>query len=325
MLPLSQIRLPHGFRQKEGGFMTALFSGLWINYKKNKAIYWMVLPVVLYYLIFKYVPMYGAIIAFKDYSVGKGIWGSKWVGFDYFREFFQSYYFRRILKNTLILSFYQLLFGFPAPILLALLLNELKNELFKRVVQTVSYLPHFISIIVICGMVVNFTSRDGLINTIIAFFGGQRQSLLNDSSNFRTIYTVSQIWQEIGFSSIIYLAALSGINPELYEASKVDGAGRFKQVWHITLPGIVPMIVILLILRIGGMMEIGFEKIILLYNSNILDTADVISTFVYRKGISQGAEFSYTTAVGLFQSAVNFILLIGANRLSKTISGNKLF
>jgi putative aldouronate transport system permease protein len=298
---------------------------LWDNYKKNKAIYWMALPVVLYFLLFKYVPMYGAIIAFKDFTVGQGIWGSDWVGFKHFSDFFNSYYFWRILGNTLILSLYQLLFGFPAPILLALLLNELKSEIFKRSVQTISYIPHFISIVVICGMVVDFSARDGLFNTIIEFFGGQSSALLSEPGNFRTIYTASSVWQELGFSTIIYLAALSAINPELFDAAKVDGASRIRQVWHITLPGIIPMIVILLILRIGGLMEIGFEKIILLYNPNVYETADVISTFVYRKGISESTQFSYTTAVGLFQSVVNFILLLSANRLSKALSDNKLF
>uniref|UniRef100_UPI00403F4A58 ABC transporter permease n=1 Tax=Paenibacillus sp. FSL K6-1096 TaxID=2921460 RepID=UPI00403F4A58 len=305
--------------------MTQKLSLVWLNYKRNKVIYWMAFPVVLYFLVFKYLPMYGAVIAFKEYTVGKGIWGSEWVGLQHFRDFFQSYYFWRVLKNTLILSFYQLLFGFPAPILLALLLNELRHEMFKRTVQTVSYIPHFISLVVICGMVVDFSSRDGLFNSIITFFGGESSALLSEPGNFRTIYTASSIWQELGFSTIIYLAALSGINPELYDASMVDGASRLRRVWHITLPGIIPMIVILLILRIGGLMEIGFEKVILLYNPNVYDTADVISTFVYRKGISESAEFSYTTAVGLFQSLVNFILLIGANRLSKAVSDNKLF
>ncbi|MFD2882070.1 ABC transporter permease [Paenibacillus rhizoplanae] len=306
--------------------MTQKLSLVWLNYKRNKVIYWMALPVVLYFLVFKYLPMYGAVIAFKEYTVGKGIWGSEWVGLQHFSRFFSELLFLAgAQKNTLILSFYQLLFGFPAPILLALLLNELRHEMFKRTVQTVSYIPHFISLVVICGMVVDFSSRDGLFNSIITFFGGESSALLSDPGNFRTIYTASSIWQELGFSTIIYLAALSGINPELYDASKVDGASRIRRVWHITLPGIIPMIVILLILRIGGLMEIGFEKVILLYNPNVYDTADVISTFVYRKGISESAEFSYTTAVGLFQSLVNFILLIGANRLSKAVSDNKLF
>lgn len=305
--------------------MTHAFTALWDNYRKNKAIYWMALPVLLYYLLFKYVPMYGAVIAFKDYTVTKGIWESEWVGLANFKDFFESYYFWRLLRNTLLLSFYQLIFGFPAPIILALLLNELRQRMFKSVVQTISYLPHFISLIVICGMIVDFTSREGVVNAIIQFFGGEPKSLLNDPAHFRTIYTVSQVWQEIGFSSIIFLAALGAINPEIYDAAKVDGAGRFRQMLNVTLPGIMPMIVILLILRVGGLMEIGFEKVILLYNPNTYDTADVISSFIYRKGISEAAEFSYTTAVGLFQAVINFILLFGANHLSRTISDHKLF
>ncbi len=305
--------------------MTHAFTALWDNYRKNKAIYWMALPVLLYYLLFKYMPMYGAVIAFKDYTVTKGIWESEWVGLANFKDFFESYYFWRLLRNTLLLSFYQLIFGFPAPIILALLLNELRQRMFKNVVQTISYLPHFISLIVICGMIVDFTSRGGVVNVIIQFFGGEPKALLNDPANFRTIYTVSQVWQEIGFSSIIFLAALGAINPEIYDAAKVDGAGRFRQMLNVTLPGIMPMIVILLILRVGGLMEIGFEKVILLYNPNTYDTADVISSFIYRKGISEAAEFSYTTAVGLFQAVINFILLFGANHLSRTISDHKLF
>lgn len=305
--------------------MTHAFAALWDNYKKNKAIYWMAFPVLLYYIIFKYVPMYGTVIAFKDYSVTRGIWASEWVGLANFKEFFQSYYFWRLLRNTLLLSFYQLLFGFPAPLILALLLNELRQRFFKGMVQTISYLPHFISLIVICGMIIDFTNRGGVINVIIQFFGGESSALLNDPNNFRTIYTVSQIWQEVGFSSIIFLAALSAINPETYDAAKVDGASRFRQMLNVTLPGIMPMIVILLILRIGGLMEVGFEKVILLYNSNTYETADVISSFIYRRGISEAAEFSYTTAVGLFQSLINFVLLFGANYFSKAVSDNKLF
>jgi putative aldouronate transport system permease protein len=287
----------------------------------------MVAPVVLFYLIFKYIPMYGSIIAFKQYSVSSGIWASKWVGFAHFQEFFDSYYFWRLLRNTLIISFYQLLFGFPAPILLAILLNEVRSKTYKKLVQTASYLPHFVSLVVICGMIIDFTSRDGIINTIIQFFGGQSSSLLGDASNFRTIYTSTQVWQEIGWGSIIYLAALSGINPELYEAAKVDGAGRFRQIWSITLPGLIPIIMILLILRIGHIMDVGFEKIILLYNPNTYETADVISTFVYRKGLGEAnpSAYSFTTAVGLFQSVINFILLVSANGLSRRYSGNNLW
>jgi putative aldouronate transport system permease protein len=293
--------------------------------RKNRAIYLMVLPVVLYFFIFKYFPMYGAVIAFKDFSPAKGIWGSDWVGFQHFKDFFQSYYFIRVLRNTFLISFYNLIFGFPAPIILAILLNELRQKLFKSIVQTVSYLPHFISIVVISGLIIDFTNRGGIVNSIIMFFGGQDSALMNNAENFRTIFVSTSVWQELGWSSIIYLAALSGINPELYEAVRVDGAGRFRQIWSVTLPGLIPTIMILLILRIGGLMEVGFEKVVLLYNPNTYETADVISSFVYREGLAQGNDYSYTTAVGLFQSMINFILLISANSLSRRFSGNRLW
>ncbi|MCY9692834.1 MULTISPECIES: ABC transporter permease [Paenibacillus] len=293
--------------------------------RKNRAIYLMVLPVVLYFFIFKYFPMYGAVIAFKDFSPAKGIWGSDWVGFQHFKDFFQSYYFIRVLRNTFLISFYNLIFGFPAPIILAILLNELRQKLFKSIVQTVSYLPHFISIVVISGLIIDFTNRGGIVNSIIMFFGGQDSALMNNAENFRTIFVSTSVWQELGWSSIIYLAALSGINPELYEAVRVDGAGRFRQIWSVTLPGLIPTIMILLILRIGGLMEVGFEKVVLLYNPNTYETADVISSFVYREGLAQGNDYSYTTAVGLFQSMINFILLISANSISRRFSGSRLW
>lgn len=293
--------------------------------RKNRAIYLMVLPVVLYFFIFKYFPMYGAVIAFKDFSPAKGIWGSDWVGFQHFKDFFQSYYFIRVLRNTFLISFYNLIFGFPAPIILAILLNELRQKFFKSIVQTVSYLPHFISIVVISGLIIDFTNRGGIVNSIIMFFGGQDSALMNNAENFRTIFVSTSVWQELGWSSIIYLAALSGINPELYEAVRVDGAGRFRQIWSVTLPGLIPTIMILLILRIGGLMEVGFEKVVLLYNPNTYETADVISSFVYREGLAQGNDYSYTTAVGLFQSMINFILLISANSISRRFSGSRLW
>ncbi len=292
---------------------------------KNKAIYFMVLPVVLYYFIFKYLPMYGSIIAFKEYSIPKGVWGSPWVGLENFKDFYESIYFWRVLRNTLLLSFYQLAFGFPAPILLAILLNEIRVKLFKNVIQTITYLPHFISLVVICGLLLDFTNRDGVISTLIEFFGGERSTLLGDAANFRSVYVISGIWQELGWSSIIFLAALSGINPELYEAARVDGAGRFRQMWSVTLPGLIPIIMILLILKIGGLMDIGFEKVILLYNPNTYETADIISSFVYRKGLSEGQDYSFTSAVGLFQSVINFILLISANWFSRRVSGSRLW
>lgn len=295
------------------------------DFFKNKYLYIMVLPVVLYYLILHYMPMYGAIIAFKQFNIARGVWESPWVGLKHFQDFFNSIYFWRVVRNTLLINIYNLVFGFPAPIILALLLNELRQKLFKRVVQTVTYLPHFISLIVICGMIIDFVSRDGLINDIITWFGGQRSALLGSAGNFRTIYVASGIWQEVGWGSIIYLAALSGINPDLYEAARVDGAGRWRQMWHITLPGLVPIIMILLIMRIGHMMDVGFEKIILLYNPMIYETADVISSYVYRKGLTGNYEYSASAAVGLFGSVINTLLLIAANFTAKKTTGSGLW
>jgi putative aldouronate transport system permease protein len=295
------------------------------DFRRNKVLYMMVIPVVLYYFIIHYLPMYGAVIAFKQFNIALGIWDSPWAGFKHFQDFFDSFYFWRILRNTLLINVYNLIFGFPAPIILALLLNELRVKLFKRFVQTVTYLPHFISLIVICGMIIDFVNRNGLINDLIVWLGGERSALLGDPGNFRTIYVSSGIWQEIGWGSIIYLAALSGINPELYEAAKVDGAGRWRQLWNITLPGLTPIIMILLILKIGHMMDVGFEKIILLYSPTTYETADVISSYVFRKGLSGSYEYSASSAIGLFGSLVNTTLLVAANALSKKWSGSGLW
>lgn len=284
----------------------------------------MALPVIVYYLQFHYGPMYGLQIAFKDFSVGRGIWGSRWVGFQHFQEFFGSYYFWRLIRNTLLINFYELIFGFPAPIILALLLNEIRSRLFKRAVQTISYLPHFISIIVIVGMLVDFLARDGLVNQLLHVFGVESIAFMREPQWFRTIYVSSGIWQGIGWGSIIYLAAISTIDPTLYEASKVDGAGRFKQALHITIPGIMPTIIILFILKMGSMMSVGSEKILLMYNSLTYESADVISTFVYRKGILE-ANYGYTTAIGLFNSIISFILLVISNSISKRVSETKLW
>ncbi|SFA74292.1 putative aldouronate transport system permease protein [Cohnella sp. OV330] len=294
------------------------------DFARHKSIYLMAAPVILYYLIFHYTPIYGAIIAFKNFQPAQGIWGSKWVGFDQFDRFFHGYYFWRLLKNTLLISLYSILFGFPAPILLALLLNELRMRWFKRVVQTVTYLPHFISVIVISGILIDFISRDGLLNDLFAFFGADRVAFLAFPQYFRTIFVSSSIWQEVGWGSIIYLAALSAINPELYEAAKIDGAGRFKQIRYITIPSLVPIMAILLILRIGHVMEVGFEKIILLYRPTTYETADVIASYIYREGLG-GFNYSYSAAIGLFQSVVNLALLYSAHRISKRMNGSGLW
>ena len=279
----------------------------------------MAIPVVAFYLLFCYKPMYGIIIAFKDYSPAAGIWGSDWAsnhGLQNFIDFFQSYYFGRILKNTLVISLTSILFGFPAPIILALLLNELRNEKFKRITQTISYMPHFISLVVICSMIKMFTSDKGLVTYLLSFLGGPEISLLTKPQYFVPIYVISGIWQELGWGAIIYLAALSGIDQELYEAARIDGANRWQQTLHVTLPGISSTIIIMLLLRMGSVMSVGYEKIILLYNEGIYETADVISTFVYRKGL-QDFQWSYSTAVGIFNSVINFIIVVLFNRISR--------
>nr|WP_225229352.1 ABC transporter permease subunit [Paenibacillus gallinarum] len=291
---------------------------------RNRYIYLMLIPVIVYYGIFHYGPMYGLLIAFKDFGIAVGVWDSPWVGFTHFQNFFENPYFWRLLRNTLMISFYELMFAFPAPIILALLLNEIRLILFKRIIQTISYLPHFISIVVVAGMLVDFVARDGLINNILGFLGIEPIAFLQDPGWFRSIYVSSGIWQGIGWGSIIYLAAMSSIDPTLYDAARIDGAGRWKQTLHITIPGIMPTIVILLILNIGSILAVGSEKIILLYNPLTYETADVISTYVYRKGIL-GADFGYSAAVGLFNSVISFILLVVANTISKRVSEHRLW
>jgi putative aldouronate transport system permease protein len=284
----------------------------------------MMIPVVAYYFIFMYIPMYGAIIAFKDFSPATGIMGSPWVGFKHFSSFFDGMYFIRVLTNTLAISFYGIIFEFPMAIIFALLINEMKSERYKRLVQTVSYFPHFISLVVICGLIKSFTMSGGIVNDIIALFGGERASLLQQPQLFRSIYISTNIWQNIGWDTIIYLAALSAIDVQLYEACEIDGGGKFTKMFNITIPGIMPTIAIMLILRIGSILSVGFEKIILLYNPFTYKTADVISSFVYRKGL-QELSWSYSAAVGLFNSAINFMFLVGANYLSKKLNDTSLW
>lgn len=291
----------------------------------NKYLYIMAIPVLLYYIIFHYYPLYGALIAFKRYDLAAGVWGSPWVGLDNFMKFFNSIYFARLIKNTLIINLYMLIFEFPAPIILALLLNEVRSKKYKSVVQTVSYLPHFVSMVVICGMIVDFCSREGMITQFLGLFGMEQTNLLVEPKYFRTIYVTSAVWQQIGWSSIIYLGCLSGIDDQLYEAATVDGAGRFRKAISITLPGIMPMIITMFIMRIGNALTIGFEKIMLLYNQNTMEVADVMSTYVYRNGLLEGTDFSYTTAVGLFNSIVNFMLLVIANAMSKKFTQQSLW
>lgn len=294
------------------------------EWKKNYFIYLILLPVVLYYIIFHYVPMYGIIIAWKKYIPMKGILGSPWVGWANFTAFFKSYYFARLLKNTFVISFYGMIFGFPAPIIFALMLNELKDGAFKRISQTITYLPHFISEVIICGMLVDFLSPDGCINTVLSIFGVEPTAWLQQAGAFRTIFVSSGIWQGLGWGSIMYLAALSNVNTELYDAAFMDGANRFQRLLNVTIPGILPTIIIMFILRLGHLLSVGAEKVILLYNPNTYVTADVISSFVYRRGLLD-ADYSFTTAIGLFNSVINFIFLIAANYLSRKTSETSLW
>lgn len=292
--------------------------------QQNWTLYLLIFPVIIYYFIFHYRPMGGAIIAFKDYVPKKGIWGSNWVGFKHFINFFKSNFFFRIFKNTVVINVSTLIFGFPAPIILALLINEIKRKNFKKTVQTITYLPHFISLVVVAGVIKDFTADYGIINDIIAFFGGERRTLLNFPHLFVPIYVISDIWQGVGWGSIIYLAALSSIDPALYEAAEIDGAGRWKQTLAITIPSILPTIVIMLILRMGSIFNVGYEKIILLYNPLIYETSDVISSFVYRRGLLE-ANYSFSTAVGLFNSVLNFSMLLIANSISRKVNETSLW
>jgi putative aldouronate transport system permease protein len=294
------------------------------DFQQNKYKYLLILPVLVYFFLFSYKPMYGLVIAFQEYRANVGILGSKWVGFRQFIVFFRDPYFFRLLRNTISISFLNILFGFPAPIILAILLNEVKNVAFRRTVQTITYMPYFISMVVISGLIRTYTTQTGILSQIAVLFGGSGKNYLMFPQYFYPIYVISEIWQHVGWNSIIYLAAITGIDQEQYEAAIIDGAGRFRRILSVTLPNLLPIIMVLFILRMGGILNVGFEKIILLYNSSIYSVADVISSFVYRRGI-QDAAYSYATAVGLFNSLVNVIFLVTANKLSRKFSEHSLF
>ena len=295
-----------------------------LNYRQNKLLYWMILPVLIYVFIFSYIPMFGLIMSFQDYSLTKGIWGSKWVGLKNFKDFFGGMYFGRTLGNTLILSGLDLLICFPAPILLALMLNEVGNMRFKRTIQTVSYMPHFISMVVVAGLIKEFCSSTGPLAQMAQLWGGEARNYLSDPANFRGIFTMSSVWQTIGFNSIVFFFALAGVDMQQYESAKIDGANRLQQMWHVTLPGIAPTIIIMLILRCGSIMNVNFEKVLLLYSPSTYETADVISTYVYRVGIIK-QKIGYSTAVGLFNSVASLILVLSSNWLSNKLTDSGLF
>lgn len=292
---------------------------------RTKYLWLLFLPCLLYYLIFRYVPMFGIVVTFKNYNLYRGIWASDWVGLKYYRMFLNNPDFLILMRNTVLLGVYKLIFGFPAPIVLALLLNEMKRKVFKRFVQTVSYLPHFISNVIVASMVILFLSpTSGVVNHWIKAAGFEPINFMMEPGLFRSIYVASEIWQNTGWETIIYLAALTAVDPMLYEAADIDGASRFRKLWHVTLPGIAPAIVIIFILNVGKVLEIGFEKVFMMYNAATYETADIISTYVYRTGLVQG-NFSYAAAIDLFMGIISLVFIIVANTISRKVSETSLW
>ena len=331
----------HSYKIKEGGISlklemsdttlkqqkrkVSMRRNLQKSFKRHWQFYLLIIPPVLYFIIFKYIPMLNSVIAFKDYNVVAGIWGSEWAGLKYFKLFFDNPNFWPLVKNTLILSLYTLAVGFPIPILLALMLNEIRQGVFKRSVQMVTYAPYFISTVVIVSMLTLILSpRLGIVNDLLGIFGVDSINFLGEQSMFRSVYVWSDVWQHTGYNAIIYIAALAGVNPELYEAAKVDGASRLQKIIHIDLPSIMPVMVIILILNVGNVMAIGFEKVYLLQNPLNLATSEIIATYVYKVGLLN-ANFSFATAVGLFNSVINLILLVSVNAFARRISNNSLW
>jgi len=284
---------------------------------KNWQLYLFIAPTLAYFIIFSYLPMYGVQIAFRKFVPSKGIWGSEWVGLDYFYRFFDSYYFWDLIKNTMGISLYELAVGFPVPILLALALNELKKSLFKNTLQTITYAPYFISTVVMGGLIIAFLSpQSGIVNTIIKAFGGESIAFLSEPAWFKTIYVLSGVWQGMGMGTIIYLAVLAGIDPGLHEAAIIDGASRLQRMIYINLPGLAPTMIIILILNMGNVLSVGYEKIFLLQNSLNMESSDVISTYVYRSGLQQ-AQYSFSSAVGFFNSIINLVILVFVNWIAR--------
>jgi putative aldouronate transport system permease protein len=291
---------------------------------ENYELYLFLLPAIIYFIVFQYIPMYGVLIAFKDFTPSLGILGSPWVGLENFTRFFHSYQFWALIKNSLGLSIFQLIIGFPMPIIIALLLNQMIHEKYKRFVQTVIYAPHFISIVVLAGMVFVFFSDKGLINSIVTLFGGKSITFMSEPSWFQPLYIGSGVWQETGWACIVYLAALAGVSPEIHEAATMDGANKWQRILHVDIPAIMPTAIILLILSVGNLMNLGFEKAYLLQTPLNQPAAEIIPTYVYKVGLQQ-ADYSFGSAVGLFNSVINLILLFVVNKTAKKISGSGLW
>ena len=315
-------------RKPEGGGEYELHRPLSVrlkkDWRKNKMLYLLFLPVFLWYLVFQYGSMAGLSIAFENYKPSLGVFGSPFVGLKHFKAFFSDYYFKRVLTNTIRISICTLVFTFPAPIILALLINELKSRTYSRVVQTITYIPHFISVVVIVSILMDLTNSNGAITTFLSRFGFPKVTMLNNSKYFVPLYVISGVWQNIGWNSIVYLSALTAIDADLYEAARIDGAGKFRQLISITIPCLIPTIVIMLILQVGKMFNVGYEKIILMYNPLTYEVADVINTYVYRKGLLE-MNWSYSAAVGFFNSVVSCTLVWFTNWFSRRLSGSSLW
>lgn len=301
--------------------------GICADLTKHKWIYILAAPVLVYILIFFYYPIYGQIMAFKDYSPRLGILGSPWIGLENFKEFFSSAYFGRLMRNTIAIGGISLVFMFVTPILFALFLNEVSSSKFKRFVQTATYLPHFISLVVVCGLLVDFLSREGMVNQVLISLGmpeASAQNYLGQKEYFWTIYVASSVWQGFGWGSIVYFAAITNVDPQLYESADLDGASRLRKMWSVTLPCIAPTAIVMFIMSVGNIMNVGYEKTILLYNAQTMETADIISSYVYRMGIVN-SDYGYATAVGLFNTAINFFLVLGTNKISRQVSETSLW
>lgn len=305
--------------------MKKYFHDLGTDMYRDRLLYLLLIPFLLWFLVFKYLPMWGIQIAFKDFSLFRGISGSDWIGLEHFVEFISSEYFLRVFKNTIVISLYGLLICFPAQIILAIMINEVTHAKFKKTVQTLTYLPHFVSVVVVAGIVTTFLSpSSGLFNIILDKLGMEKIYFLTNPNYFRGIYTTMNLWKETGFASIVFIAAIAGIDTQLYEAAKMDGANKFKRIIHVTLPGILPTIVVMLIMKIGNLLSVGYESIILLYQPATYEKADVISTYVYRSGLIEG-RYDFATAVGLFNSIVALVLVISANKISRKVTETSLW
>lgn len=312
-------------KRKDRKDSSGYFKRLMADMYRDRLLYLLLIPFVTWFFVFKYIPMAGIQIAFKDFSLFKGISGSKWIGLDHVMEFIGSEYFLRVLKNTIIISLYGLVICFPAQIILAIMISEVRNVRYKKTVQTLTYLPHAVSAVVVAGIVTNFLApSNGLVNIILDKLGFDKIYFLINPGYFRGIYTVMNLWKETGFSSIVFIAAIAGIDTQLYEAAKMDGANKLKQIIHVTLPGILPTIVVMLIMKVGNLLNVGYESIILLYQPATYETADVISTYVYRSGLIDG-RYDFATAVGLFNSIVALVLVVSANKFSRKLTESSLW